>query len=157
MTSPQDPAAIPRNSLVFGYGPMLPFVAAAIGAWALPFPWPGIAIELAILWGALILAFVAGVRRGFAFGVPGASTGSAIATMLGYFVPAGLALVLSGFGARLPALALLLLAYLLVIPLDRRAALTGNAPAHFARLRPPQMTIAAIALAALVARMLVGT
>lgn len=146
MTSPRIDDAVPRTSLLFGYGPMLPFAAAAIGAWTLPFPWPGIAIELAILWGALILAF----------GAPGTSTGRAIATMLGYFVPAGLALVLSSFGARLPALALLLLAYLLVIVLDRRAALTSNAPAHFARLRPPQMAIAVIALAALLARMLLG-
>jgi hypothetical protein len=144
-----DAAPIPADSLVFGYGPMLPPLAAAIGAWVLPVPWPGIATALAILWSALILAFVAGVRRGFGFGAPGASKHVEIVTMAVYFVPAGVALIFGWVDRPAPALALLALAYLLVAVLDRRAALNGDAPAHFARLRPPQMSIGVIALAAL--------
>ena len=153
---PNDSAAIPRTSLIFGFGPMLPLAAAAIGAWVLPAPWPGIAIALAILWGVLILAFVAGVRRGFAFGDPAATTRTAIATMLAYFMPAGIALVLAYGDMPAAALTLLMLGYVLVLVLDRHAARRGEAPAHFARLRPPQMAIAVIALAALLVRLLAG-
>src|SRR4051812_18589037 len=94
MPRPNNPR-IPTDSLIFGFGPMLPFVAAAIGSWILPPPWPAIAIRLTIIWGSLILAFVAGVRRGFGFGAPSASTRAEIGAMLAYFVPAGLALVLA--------------------------------------------------------------
>jgi uncharacterized membrane protein len=148
---PAHAAPIPRNSLIFGYGPMLPLAAAAFGAWLLPPPWPAIATDLAILWGALILAFVAGVRRGFGFGVERVALSTAIGAMLAYFVPAGVALML--FWAKLPVLALALLAmgYALVAALDRHAARRGDAPAHFARLRPPQMGIAVLALAGLIA------
>lgn len=148
MTDRPDPrtAAIPASSLVFGYGPMLPLAAAAIGSWLLPMPWPAIATRLAIIWGALILVFVAGVRRGYGFATPAASTAVEIVAMLCYFLPGGLALVVPNEAI---SLALLILGYLLVIILDRRGAFSGNAPAHFARLRPPQMGIALLSLTAL--------
>ena len=145
MSRADDPR-IPINSIVFGFGPMLPLAVAALGAWLLPPPWPVLAVRLAIIWGALILVFVAGVRRGFGFGNPRASTSVEIATMLAYFVPAGLALVVP---AGPIALALLLVGYGLVPTLDTRAARTGNAPAHFARLRWPQMAIAIVSVAVL--------
>lgn len=145
MSRPDDPH-IPPNSIVFGFGPMLPLITAAIGAWALPAPWPGIATRLAIVWGAMILIFVAGVRRGFGFGRPSASTTVEIVTMLAYFIPAGLALV-----APEPrwSLGLLILGYALVILLDPIAARRGDAPAHFARLRSPQMGLALASLVVL--------
>ena len=153
---PADASAnIPKDSLSFGYGPMLPFLAAALGACLLPPPWPHLARDMAILWGALILAFLAGVRRGFGFGAPQASTNVAIATMLLYFIGAGAARLLVWLSKPGAALALLLASYLLVPALDRRAALTGNAPAHFAKLRPPQMILASLSLAALLLRDLV--
>ena len=145
MSRPLDPR-VPWNSIVFGYGPMLPLIAAALGAWTLHSPWPAIATRLAIIWGAMILIFVAGVRRGFGFGLRSASTGVEIATMLAYFVPAGLALV-----SPRPtwSLALLLAGFAFVIILDPIAAGRGDAPAHFARLRRPQMSLALASLAAL--------
>ncbi|MBB4616472.1 DUF3429 family protein [Sphingomonas abaci] len=152
MSRPDDPR-IPLNSIVFGFGPMLPLAAAALGAWLLPPPWPVLAVRLAIIWGALILVFVAGVRRGFGFGNPRASTAVEIATMLAYFVPAGLALVVPSVRV---ALALLLLGYVLVPTLDTRAARAGNAPAHFARLRWPQMAIALVSIVALMLFVLRG-
>lgn len=142
-------ASIPLDSILFGFGPMLPFVAAALGAWLLPAPWPAIATRLAIAWGALILAFLAGVRRGFGFGDPAASTMVEIATMLIYFVLGGLALVVPSVSA---ALVLLILGFALVPLLDGRAASRGDAPAHFARLRPPQMAMAVLSLVALLLR-----
>ena len=149
MSSKPLPIRIPPSSIVFGFGPMLPIAAAAIGALVLPRPWPEMAVQLAIIWGAIILAFVAGVRRGYGFGAPGASTRRAITAMLMYFVPAGLSLVFAHFDMLAAALALLILGFLLVIVADRHAAQTGDAPAHFARLRGPQMAIALIGLAVL--------
>lgn len=154
MPTTSDPhrASIPRNSILFGFGPMVPFAAAAIGAFVLPPPWPTIATRLAILWGGLILAFVAGVRRGYGFGNPHASTPHAIGAMLLYFVPAGLALVSASLDLPTAALGLLMLGFALVIVFDRRAALAGDAPDYFARLRGPQMAIALVSLAILLLR-----
>lgn len=151
--SDPDHAPIPVDSLVFGYGPMLPYAAAALGAWTLPPPWPTLATGLGIVWGGLILAFLAGVRRGYGFGAPHASKPREIAAMLSYFVPAGLALITGWAGRSLIALVVLLAGHAAVAVLDRRAAFAGDAPAHFARLRPPQLAIAILALAALVARL----
>lgn len=146
------PSPIAPDRIVFGFGPMLPLVAAALGASLLPAPWPAHAQALAILYGALILAFVAGVRRGYGFGVPRVATGTAIAAMLAYFVPAGLAVLLDWAGRPVAAIAILALGYAAVLLLDRRAANAGDALADFARLRPPQMAIAIISLLALLVR-----
>ena len=43
---------IPADGAILGYGPMLPLVAAGIGAWLLPPPWPFWATHLGIIWGA---------------------------------------------------------------------------------------------------------
>lgn len=142
---------VPLDSVIFGYGPMLPFLVATVGVWLMPPPWPGLARDLVIFWGALILAFVAGVRRGFGFGAPAAATSAAIAAMLIYFVPAGLALLLHWANRPIQALAVLIAGYALVAILDANAAKAGNAPAHFARIRPPQIMIAIGGLVAVLA------
>ena len=136
---------VPADSLIFGYGPMLPLVAAGAGAWTLPGGWPVLAIQLAIVWGALILSFIGGVRRGFGFATPGASTPIEIAAAATYVITAGLSLVVTRAAI---ALALLTAGYALAALLDRRAALSGDAPAHFARLRPPQLLLGCGGLAA---------
>jgi hypothetical protein len=151
-----DRATIPLLSLVFGYGPMAPFVAAAIGAWTLPPPWPALAMNLAIIWGGVILVFVAGVRRGYGFGDPQASKVHEIATMLVYFLLGGLALVSASLSQPAIALFIQIAGYIVVPVFDRRAAFTGDAPPYFARLRGPQMAIATAALVALLARLLSG-
>lgn len=146
MPARADDPRIPANSAVLGYGPMLPLVAAALGAWFGTGVLPEIALRLAVIWAALILSFIAGVRRGFGFGVDRASTASEIAHSVAYFALVGLALI-----APYPdqALGLLILGYLLAAWLDRRAALAGNAPRHFARLRPPQLGLGAASLIAI--------
>jgi len=151
-----DRSAIPLDGLIFGYGPMAPFAAAAIGAWALPPPWPARATGLAIIWGGIILVFVAGVRRGYGFGDPKASTIREIATMLLYFILGGLSLVLAEIAQPAAGIVVQLTGYVLLPVLDRRAAFTGDAPAYFARLRGPQMAIAAAALLALLTRLPAG-
>ncbi len=137
---------VPADGLILGYGPMLPLVAAGAGAWLMPQPWPFWAVQLGIIWGALILAFLAGVRRGFGFGYPGASKPVEIATCIAYFTLAGLGLVI---GRPSAALLPLIIGYVLAALLDRRAAMAGNAPAYFATLRPRQLLIGAAGLAGL--------
>jgi hypothetical protein len=134
---------------------MLPFVAAAVGAWTLPASWLAVAVRLAIIWGALILALVAGVRRGYGFGSPEASTSVAIRTMLVYFVPAGVALIFAGVGIDTAALGVLAIGFSLVMVLDPRAAKKGDAPSHFAALRGVQMAMAVMSLLVLIVWLLV--
>lgn len=151
MPNPSDAtrAPIPFSSLVFGYGPVTPFVAAALGAWTMAAPWPGIATRLAIIWGGIILVFLAGVRRGYGFGDPKASTFREIATMVVYVFLGGLSLVFAS--VQQPTLAVMcqVVGFFLVTLMDRRAAFTGDAPPYFARLRAPQMAIVLTALVAL--------
>lgn len=146
MPARADNPRVSVNSAVLGYGPMLPLVAAAVAVWLATGLLAEIALRLAIIWAALVLTFIGGVRRGFGFGLDRASTPAEIASSTTYSTTAGLALV-----APYPDLALALLAFgfLLAGWLDRRAAMAGNAPRHFARLRPPQMLIGALALAVL--------
>lgn len=141
-----DDPHVPANSAVLGYGPMLPLVVAAVAVWVGSAYLAEVALRLAIIWAALLLTFVGGVRRGFGFALDRASMRSEISSSISYFTIAGLALV-----SPFPDLALALLAFgcLLVAWLDRRAAIAGNAPLHFARLRPPQMLIGAVSLAAI--------
>ncbi len=144
---------VPVNSAILGYGPMLPLVLGGAAAWALGQPWASYAAQAVVLWGALILVFIAGVRRGFGFGNPRASTTVEIATMMAYFLVALAALVVPRLWVEL---ALLLFGYALVALLDPIAARAGNAPLHFARLRAPQMLVGAVGLAAALARVLRG-
>lgn len=142
-----DQGPIPAASLIFGYGAMLPLPLLAIVAWAAPLPWPIVATWLAIWWAAAILIFIGGVRRGMSFTSPGGAKTVELATMLWYFVAGAGSLV-----ARTPlqSLTILLVGYVSVAVLDRRAALAGLAPAYFARLRPIQMLIAGAGLLALI-------
>jgi hypothetical protein len=155
-TARPDQSEVPLSSLIFGYGPMAPLLAAALAVWSLKAPWAAAVASLAVIWGAMILVFIAGVRRGYGFGDPSASPSREIATMLVYFSLAGGALVCARFGAPTAAPAPLIAGFVLAAAFDRRGALSGDAPRHFARLRGPQMTIAALALAAVLVRLLMG-
>lgn len=138
-------ATIPTTSLVFGFGPMVPLVLAGAAAWVAPHPWNFIGIQFAIIWAALILAFVGGVRRGFGFAHDGASRVAEIAAGAAYLGVALLALLVP---SAVMSLVLLAAGYALAALLDRRAALCGDAPLFFATLRPPQLLIGAAGLAA---------
>ncbi|WP_375271876.1 DUF3429 domain-containing protein [Sphingomonas sp.] len=136
---------IPLDGKILGFGPMLPLVAAGIGAWTLPGSWPFYAIQCAVIWAALILAFVAGVRRGYGFGNPSASKPADIAAAMAYFSIAVLSLIVP---FTTISLALLAAGYAFVALLDRRAGRRGNAPAYFAKLRGPQFLLGCAGLAA---------
>jgi len=146
-----EPAAVPWLSVVFGYGPMLPFVAGAMAAWGLGDPWGEAMLSLTGLWGCAILLFLSGVRRGLSFRTEGGATWVQIATMLGLFLLGFGGLVLLVLGEARFALALLIAGFTGVAVLDPIAARRGEAPLFFARLRPVQIPIAILSLCALFA------
>ncbi|BCI70997.1 putative membrane protein [Sphingomonas sp. S17] len=140
--TPQDHSPrTPRLSLIFGYGPILVLPLAALGVWAgLP-----LALVIGQIWGAAILAFLAGVARGLSFFTPGGPHVSQMLTMILRFSLGLLALVAS----PPVGLALLLIGYASIAVTDPWLARWGGAPRHFARLRPPQMVVALVGLLAL--------
>lgn len=140
---------VPPLSALFGYGAMIPLAASAAAVWLLPAPWPAIALRLGLVWAGAILAFLAGVRRGLSFWTEGGPTSAQLLGMLWLFALAFLALA-SPWPAA--SCALLLAGYASVAILDPAAARHGEAPGFFASLRPPQMLIALVSLAALAAR-----
>lgn len=142
---------VPLLAVVFGYGPMVPFVVGAAAAWL----WRGETGEallvLTILWGCAILLFLSGVRRGVSFRTEGGETLAQIATMLGLFGLGFLALVAAFVGRYSAALILLMVGFAAIALLDPLAARRGEAPLFMARLRPLQMPIAILSLGALLA------
>lgn len=138
---------IPLTSLVFGYGPVLPLPIAALMAWTLPPPVPTVAMWLAIWWGASILIFLAGVRRGRSFHGDAETPVAPLIAMIWLFVLGAGAFVCP---TPLMSLVLLTIGYASIAVLDPMAARKGEAPPHFARLRPPQMGIALLGLIGLI-------
>ena len=90
-----------------------------------------------------VLAQIADHNR-YAFDQVCRTTAIELAAAVAYVTIAGLALVMSRAAI---SVALLAAGYALAALLDRRAALAGNAPRHFARLRPPQMLLGCAGLA----------
>ena len=142
---------VPWLSVVLGYGPMFPLVAGAAGSWLTSGAFRHLLATLTVLWASSILAFLSGVRRGLSFRTEGGPTVAQIVTMFCLFVLALLAFSAERFGLSAIALALLLMGYLALLVADPIAARRGEAPEFFARLRPPQLTIAVLSLAALLA------
>ena len=80
---------------------------------------------------------------------PSASTKAEILTMILYVTIGGMASILGSLRFMLSSVLLLAVGYILVLIADARAAKSGDAPAHFAILRPRQMSIAVISLLAI--------
>ncbi|ETX29901.1 DUF3429 family protein [Roseivivax isoporae] len=135
---------IPWDGLVLGWGAMLPFAALAGIAWGAGEPWPGLAREAARLWAGAILIFLSGVRRGLSFRTEGGPRAAQLVTFAVLFLSGAAILVLPPDWA-LPLGSLALAALAVADPL---AARSGAAPHYFARLRPAQMGVAALAVAA---------
>ena len=144
---------VPWLSIVLGYGPMLPFAAGAAAAWLTTGELRRVAMLLTVLWAGAILAFLSGVRRGLSFRTGGGPTVAQVATMLVLFVLALGALAAADFDLMIVAVVLLLVGFAALLVLDPIAARRGEAPLFFARLRPPQIAIAVVSLAALLARL----
>ncbi len=96
------------------------------------------------------------MRRGVSFRQPGGATVVQILTMLALYGLGLVALVASVMGEAVLALSCLIVGYAAVAVLDPIAARTSEAPLHFARLRPFQMPIAVVSLAALLVLKLIS-
>lgn len=140
-----DPVAIPALSLILGFGPMLPLIAAGLSALSQPDPLRAVAIVAGTGWASALLLFIAGVRRGYGFATRARPRASTLIATITIFV-AGLIAIPLFLIAPVTGVLVLILGFLCVAILDRHAALTGAAPRHFARLRPPQMAVGLIGL-----------
>lgn len=141
-----EPRRTPLLSLLLGYGAMLPFAVGALAAWLLAGELAALAADLVVLWGGSILTFLAGVRRGLSFRTAGGPTTAQIAMALWLFV---LGLAALALPSKPLALVLLLAGYTSLLVLDPWSARRGEVPLFFERLRPLQMTIPVVSLAAL--------
>ncbi len=140
---------IPPLSIVLGFGPALAIPVLAAVAWLAGDPFlVAAAVALGRVWAAAILIFLAGVTRGLSFFTADGPRWSQIATTMLRFL-LGLAGLLLPLGWAFVAL---MLGYASVALTDLRDARTGAAPAHFARLRVPQMALALVGLLALLVR-----
>ncbi len=142
-----EPAETPRLDLVLGWAATLPLVAAAVAPWVLGEA-EG-AIRAAIAYGAPLLAFLGGVRRGLSFRTEGGPSFGQVGAALAFFALALVGLFAALSGASGAGLLALTAGFALCLALDPLAARAGEAPPYFARLRPPQMAVAVAALGAL--------
>ncbi len=145
-----DSRKIPESSIVLGYGPMLLLPVVAIAAWSANGWWSAVLLSAGQLWAAVLLIFIAGVRRGFSFAMEDGPRPAQLAAMMLFFILGVIGLVAPWTWA-FPAL---VIGYGSVAILDPKAAARGEAPKHFARLRPPQMAVALVGLTALFLRAL---
>ncbi|GJE57306.1 DUF3429 domain-containing protein [Methylobacterium thuringiense] len=152
----QEPREIPWLSIVFGFGPMMPFVGGAALAWWLRGDAGNAVLIATALWSCAILLFLSGVRRGVSFRTEGGATLAQMMTMLGYFGTGLVALGATYLGWMTTALSVLLAAYITMPVLDAIAARRGEAPLFFARLRPVQIPLAIASLAAMLILALVS-
>ena len=141
---------IPPLSILLGYGPVAVLPVLAMVSAALP-PQPGFNLLLGgQLWAAGVLIFMGGVRRGLSFDRnPEHTLRQLIGSFLYFFFGLGAMIVPIGY-----AFLLLIIGYAIGGVLDRKAARAGEAPRHFAQLRPIQAAIAIIGLGALLGRLL---
>lgn len=148
-----EPRSVPPESLFFGGIAMVPFPVGAALAF-LPGGAGALFADLTLLWGAAILTFLAGVRRGVSFRTPGGPTKAQLAMMMWLFLLGAIALVLvalsdllGGTAADAAAAAMLGVGFVSMIVLDPMAARHGEAPLFFERLRPVQMIVPSVSLA----------
>ncbi len=141
---------IPPSSLVLGYGPVMLLLVLVIAAWGTTGIWSAFFVSAGQLWASALLLFLAGVRRGYSFAMEGGPRPIQLFTMAWLFV-LGLAGVTLPW---LPAFCALVVGFGSILILDPRAAARAEVPAHFARLRPPQMAVALLGLTGLLLRAL---
>lgn len=146
----EERRAILWLGVALGFVPILPLaVGAGLAWWMKGEPLDYLVALVTILYGAAVLLFLAGVRRGVSFHLRGIRAVLQILAMLALFGLGFSALVAAVMGKAVLALSLLIGGYAALAVLDPIAAREGQAPWFFARLRPLQMAIAIAGLAAL--------
>ncbi len=133
------------------WGAMAPLIAGASAAWLTRGDFRAAAMSLVIIWGGAILAFLAGVRRGLSFRTPGGPQAAQIIVMLWTFVLA----IGSMIALRpLTSLSLLIVGFASLGLIARVSAARVQTPLAFASIRPAQMAVATLCLAAVALRLL---
>lgn len=146
MNEQQDKLQIPASAFFLGLAGLVPFAAGALSVWvSLPLVTPESGLKLIVTYGAIILAFLGGIRWGTALGpLEGRQQDAEFsASVLGSL--AGLAAV---FLAAIPALALLIAGFLLQALWDVTSVEAGRLPQWFGRLRMLLTTAAVVSLVA---------
>ena len=124
---------IPASALALGLAGILPFAAGALSVWvALPLLTPETGLRLGVVYGAIILSFLGGIRWGTALGPYDHARQGLVfmASVLGSL--AGLA---AAFLPAVPALSLLIAGFLMQALWDVTSAEAGRLPGWFGRLR----------------------
>lgn len=137
---------IPAPALLLGLAGLIPFIAGAAAQWqALPLIGAETGLKLVVIYGAIILSFLGGIRWGTAIGPydTGRQGLEFSASVLGSL--AGLA---AAFLPAIPGLALLIAGFLMQGLWDVMSVDAGRLPAWFGRLR---MILTAGAVLSLVA------
>jgi hypothetical protein len=145
----EDPKGrAPWESFVLAYAAMVPVVAGSVAAWVLA-DGDGMVADLTSAWAGGVVCFLAGVRRGLSFRQEGGPTLAQLAAMLWLFVLGVGSLLLPWL---VVALGLQIAGFATMAVLDPVAARRREVPRYFARLRPVQMLVPIVALAALLVR-----
>ena len=140
---------IPVAALVLGLAGLIPFAAGAASLWVrLPLLPPETGLQLVVVYGAIILSFLGGIRWGTAIGPydAGRQAPEFAASVMGSL--AGLS---AAFLPAIPALALLIAGFLVQGLWDVMSVDSGRLPVWFGRLR---MILTAGVVVALVAALL---
>jgi len=124
---------IPVAALVLGLAGLIPFAAGAASLWVrLPLLSPETGLQLVVVYGAIILSFLGGIRWGTAIGPydAGRQAPEFAASVMGSL--AGLS---AAFLPAIPALALLIAGFLAQGLWDVMSVDSGRLPGWFGRLR----------------------
>lgn len=143
-----EPAGSPRIDRLFAYGAMLPLIAGALALWFAPEAQSFLALNLTLFWGASVLLFIAGVRRGASLSQPGGAAIAEIVAMLGLFLAGVASLVVTIWAFPLVAAHLQIAGFASLAILDRVAAPNDDGPLPVERLRPAQICVPIAVLAA---------
>ena len=131
---------------MLGWAAFAPLAVLGLLAWVTPRGlWLVVEAIAANAWGGGLLCFFAGVRRGLTFSERRGGGVGEIATFLVLFF-------VGVVGISLAQPLLLALGFVGAGAADLRAAKRREAPAYFARLRPAQALVGALALVAVFAR-----
>lgn len=144
---------IPATALLLGLAGLIPFVAGAAAQWR-PIPLLDAegGLKLVVIYGAIILSFLGGIRWGTAIGPydTGRQGTEFSASVLGSL--AGLA---AAFLPAIPGLALLIAGFLMQGLWDVMSVDSGRLPAWFGRLRMILTAGAVISLVAALVSLLI--
>ena len=139
----------PLESFLLAYAAMIPLAAEACASLVVRGPALVLVVHFAVAWAGALVCFFSGVHRGLSFRQPGGPRLSQLGSMM--FV-VGVASLMSPWPG--PSLGLQLYAFASMAVLDPLAAIHGEAPRYFARLRPVQLLIPVASLAVLLWRVL---